>query len=154
MPPTKCHVLFNDFFEILTTKKIFWWQYITRPLAMFWSINVFIAYNPIESKHQLFLLVISKLKIKADFFFLQEDEKSKVLLLESDNSKLMVSPVRVYHMNNNLKGSVCDENGICRINFTFEWLNPEAVCSSNFVCTALGRFYLHLLVFSFIYQFN
>ena len=49
----------------------------------------------------------------------------------------MVSPVQVYHMNNNLKGSVCDEHGICRINFKFEWLNPEAVCSSNFVCTAL-----------------
>ena len=85
---------------------------------------------------------------------MQEDEKSKVLLLESDNSKLMVSPVQVYHMNNNLKGSVCDENGICRINFTFEWLNPEAVCSSNFVCTALGGFHLHLLVFPFVYQFN
>ena len=69
---------------------------------------------------------------------MQEDEKAKgMLLLENDNSMLMVSPVQVYHMNNNLDGSVCDQNDICRINFTFEWLNPEAVCSSNFVCTAL-----------------
>ena len=49
----------------------------------------------------------------------------------------MTSPAQVYHLNNNLKDSVCDDSGICRINYKFEWLNPEAVCSSNFVCTSL-----------------
>lgn len=49
----------------------------------------------------------------------------------------MTSPVKVYHTETNLKGTNCDSNGICRTHFTFEWLNPEAVCSSNFVCLTL-----------------
>ncbi len=49
----------------------------------------------------------------------------------------MTSPVKVYNMGKTLYGAVCDQAETCQLHFKFEWLNPEAVCAANFVCTKL-----------------
>lgn len=70
---------------------------------------------------------------------LEETDSEEIMLLEA-NEEIMTSPVKVYSMGSTgslSDGAICDSFGICRIHFTFEWLSPEAVCSSNFVCLKL-----------------
>lgn len=57
--------------------------------------------------------------------------------LTENSESFVTSPVSVYQLSSGLKATNCDEYGVCRLKFTFQWLNPEAVCMSNFVCSKL-----------------
>ena len=56
--------------------------------------------------------------------------------LQAQQAPVVTSPVKIYHLPSFSKAIKCDGDP-CKVTFTFEWLNPEAVCSSNFVCPTL-----------------
>ena len=58
--------------------------------------------------------------------------------LNGNETDVITSPVKVYKLGENLSNYKCDPvTHLCKTQLTFEWLNPDAVCESSFLCTKL-----------------
>ena len=105
---------------------------LPKMMCFAWCNSEMLDTAPLKETHRVAMKAMNKLVES-----IEKIPKGQVQQCENETD-VITSPVKVYKLGENLNNYQCNpDTQICSTKLTFEWLNPEAVCESSFLCTQL-----------------
>ena len=105
---------------------------LPKMMCFAWCNSEMLDTAPLKETHRVAMETMNKLVET-----IAKVPEGQVVQLENETD-VITSPVKVYKLGENLKNYQCNpDTQICATKLTFEWLNPDAVCETSFLCTQL-----------------